>query len=132
MPKIEMTRQKMFNIAGLHLLKQGKRSENEGASLCMYRGPEGTMCAVGCLIPDELYDQKMEGSDPYYLVNLFDLFKIEDAGFLKSLQKIHDKSTNAPTTWALHLYETSKTYDLNWFEFTEYVWENGRINLPNF
>ena len=29
--------------------------------MCAYRGKDGRRCAVGWLIPDELYDPKMEG-----------------------------------------------------------------------
>lgn len=49
-----------------HLTKQKEQSmgsygeENEGG--CMYRGLNGLMCAVGCLIKDEEYDWLMEGS----------------------------------------------------------------------
>lgn len=28
---------------------------------CLYRTPEGNKCAVGCLIPDEVYTPDMEG-----------------------------------------------------------------------
>ena len=31
-----------------------------GPYSCRYRGPDGTACAVGCLIPDELYDPLIE------------------------------------------------------------------------
>lgn len=49
-----------------HLTKQKAQSmgtygeDNNGG--CMYRGPEGLMCAVGCLIKDEEYNYLMEGS----------------------------------------------------------------------
>lgn len=29
---------------------------------CSYRTPEGRKCAVGCTIPDELYDEEFEGN----------------------------------------------------------------------
>ena len=32
-----------------------------GNNSCAYRGEEGTSCAVGCLIPDELYTPSIEG-----------------------------------------------------------------------
>lgn len=47
-----------------HLAKQRKQSlryEAAGLSSCAYRGYDGSMCAVGCLIPDELYDKEIEG-----------------------------------------------------------------------
>ncbi len=33
----------------------------EPVSRCRYRGENGTMCAVGCLIPDERYRPEIEG-----------------------------------------------------------------------
>lgn len=29
--------------------------------MCLYRGPDGLMCAAGCLIEDEYYSPKFEG-----------------------------------------------------------------------
>ena len=46
-----------------HLLKQGVQSVSSTDS-CMYRGIGGTMCAVGCLIADEHYNEaQMEGDN---------------------------------------------------------------------
>lgn len=49
-----------------HLTKQKAQSMGDygkdGEGGCMYRGEEGKMCAVGCLIKDEFYDRLMEGS----------------------------------------------------------------------
>ena len=68
-----MTQQEIFDTVLAHLRKQGEAAVN-GAGGCMYRGLGGTACAVGCLIPDELYDplienvgstQIMEGHLPY-------------------------------------------------------------------
>lgn len=45
-----------------HLAKQRARSTNvfNNMSCCAYRGKNDTMCAVGCLIPDEMYTVDME------------------------------------------------------------------------
>ncbi|AND75093.1 hypothetical protein pf16_170 [Pseudomonas phage pf16] len=50
-----------------HLIKQKFRSAkpyNDGSAgtktFCAYRGENGTMCAVGCLIADEHYTPEME------------------------------------------------------------------------
>lgn len=43
-----------------HLAKQRGQSHSNGR--CMYRNGSGRMCAVGCLIPDELYHPNLEGS----------------------------------------------------------------------
>ena len=44
-----------------HLTKQRKVSIVEGLG-CAYRGADGTMCAVGCLIKDEHYSTVVEGA----------------------------------------------------------------------
>jgi hypothetical protein len=55
-----MTPQEIFDKVATHLAKQGHRAV-DGDS-CMYRGSKGTMCAMGCLIPDEEYNHDtMEG-----------------------------------------------------------------------
>lgn len=46
-----------------HLLKQKARAVPVGrATGCMYRTQEGLRCAVGCLIDDSVYDERIEGS----------------------------------------------------------------------
>ena len=54
-----MTEQEIFDSVLAHLRKQGRASVN-GQGKCAYRGEGGTSCAVGCLIPDELYDSRIE------------------------------------------------------------------------
>ena len=54
-----MTGQEIFDGVLAHLRKQGKASVND-VGKCAYRGEGGTACAVGCLIPDELYDPRIE------------------------------------------------------------------------
>lgn len=47
-----------------HLAKQRKGSRVDGKdSTCAYRGNDNTMCAIGCLIPDELYNESYEGKN---------------------------------------------------------------------
>ena len=55
-----MTEQEIFDTVLAHLREQGEASTNRSGE-CRYRGEGGTSCAVGCLIPDELYDPMIEG-----------------------------------------------------------------------
>ena len=57
----EWTDQTAFDAAYVHCMEQEVRAMGNG--LCLYRGPNGTKCAIGCLIPDNLYRKGMEG-DP--------------------------------------------------------------------
>lgn len=47
------------------MAEQGCRSTlsdpEKPAASCAYRGDGGTKCAIGCLIPDNLYTKKLEG-----------------------------------------------------------------------
>lgn len=55
-----MKKQEIFETVCKHLFKQGKQAVDEGGS-CQYRAPNGTMCAVGCLMDDKTYKLLMEG-----------------------------------------------------------------------
>lgn len=64
-----MTLQEMFDKSVAGIKKQGRLSQgpvnpgNGKPGVCYYRHPDdaAVRCAVGHLIPDELYDRKMEG-----------------------------------------------------------------------
>jgi hypothetical protein len=53
------TKQEIFDTVARHLLTQNARAEDEGGD-CLYRTPEGLMCAAGCLIPDAAYSRDIE------------------------------------------------------------------------
>lgn len=54
-----LNHQQAFDKMLAHVRQQGRPSMNGTA--CLYRGPGGRMCAVGCLIPDNCYDMNLEG-----------------------------------------------------------------------
>jgi hypothetical protein len=54
------TLQELFDVSAAHLLKQRARSVSPSGR-CLYRGPNGTMCAVGVLISDDNYNLRLEG-----------------------------------------------------------------------
>lgn len=93
-----------------HLAQQKERAI--GGNGCMYRTPGGKMCAVGCLIPDELYSESFDAglstsvtsilisSDPAaalvadHLMNLCGLLLSEEvATFYRAMQRYHDLSS---------------------------------------
>ncbi len=103
-----MNKQELFNKVATHLIQQGKPaaeitdSEATGKQVaCFYRGPEGTKCAVGCLISDEVYTEELEGfgSKNMYVqqalkqsgVNLDD----DSLALLSQLQTVHDSSVHS-------------------------------------
>lgn len=88
-----MTRQQIFTKVKNHLLSQNAKAMGKYAT-CMYRTVEGLKCAVGCLIPDDVYDPKIEYKTVNNLcdgmVGSFTFLKDFDKNFLRRLQVIHD------------------------------------------
>lgn len=90
-----MNKQEIFTKVKNHLLTQMEKSWNKVVAGCAYRAPNGLMCAVGCLIPDELYTPKMETRiyDQEFIEKFPEVGKLFDKGtlgFLGELQRIHD------------------------------------------
>lgn len=84
---------------------QGKFSTRDmDQTVCLYRGPNGCKCAIGMLIPDELYDKNMEGRSLYAFwhrdnefIGFASVFQKaglpaepENCWFYTHLQQIHD------------------------------------------
>jgi hypothetical protein len=86
------TKQETFDFVVRHLYKQGKPAREN--YYCRYRTNDGLMCAVGCLIPDEVYTPKMEGKiAPDLAESLFPNLPQEITYYsdmLDSLQWVHD------------------------------------------
>ena len=50
------TSQEVFDVVAKHLLTQNAKSmDDPWDEMCAYRGENGRRCAVGALIPDDLY-----------------------------------------------------------------------------
>lgn len=110
-----MNRQAVFNTVYTKLREQGKRSV-DATGQCMYRAPDGAKCAIGHLIPDELYKGDMEGSSTYSegavadaLRQVFGELTDKDFEFFMHLQHAHDDwYADDDVGWA-----TSSVYILN-------------------
>lgn len=100
--------QEVFNKVATHLFTQGRQAADEdshglGGISCRYRASDGTRCAVGVLIPDEVYDSEMEGQDVgSLLLGLGDVSPAYPAltwlvplrSLLDNLQDVHDFDFN--------------------------------------
>lgn len=113
-------RQEIFDRVARHLLTQKERSVTRGR--CRYRGAQGLKCAIGCLIPDELYRVDMEGKGAHTFLIRDILTK---AGIntecmtymLVHLQAAHDHGL--VSGWPQRLRNIAKQYNLEWsHEFT--------------
>jgi len=66
-----MKKQDIFNTVALHLLAQKAKATTAREDLsysCRYRTASGLKCAVGCLIPDELYTESLEGASVHGII----------------------------------------------------------------
>ncbi len=117
-----MNPQQIFNRVATHLLTQKRRAEVSlnGNVKCVYRAADGAQCAVGCLIPDDMFRPEMEGRGVYVLLNtqpqlhnLFTGFAPGEAlkNFLGGLQIIHDGQS--PHTWKSYLMYFATRYQLD-------------------
>lgn len=124
------TDQEVFDKVAKHLLTQGERStgniynidydeeyeEPDDVSDCAYRGDNGLMCAVGCLIPDEVYLPSMEGQSVSSLLwgytgnNLKEHLGSNQV-LLQDLQDIHDETE--PADWKAKLVELAQFHSLS-------------------
>ena len=145
------TLQQVFDKVALHLLTQKKPSMN--GSECMYRGADGTMCAVGCLIKDEHYDDYIEskGVASDYVVEVLAKSLNTDkstisgyVGMLTNLQILHD--ARGPDIWLMGLRDLASTYGVEWTwrvqpeeravvasvleDAANYVWD-GKTDYPS-
>lgn len=92
-----MTAQEVFDTVALHLLTQNAKSmlpPDEDFETCAYRSPDGRKCAVGCLIPDDKYDDRVERLNIEEVADLLGgdtgelLLDHED--LLDALRQVHD------------------------------------------
>lgn len=65
---------------------------------CAYRGENGAMCAVGCLIPDEMYTPHIEGNaiksiieNNHHFPKITNFLSNVDVKFLEVCQRAHDE-----------------------------------------
>lgn len=83
--------QEAFNRAVAGVIKQGRPSV-DAAGRCLYRGPDGLRCAVGWLIPDELYEPEMEGVNTNWLRVMWPraMSACDNRFLVRELQEAHD------------------------------------------
>jgi len=138
-----MDKQKIFNKVAKHLLTQNAKSQQSrkgpfaDSAMCLYRN--GTRaCAIGCLIPDELYHKQFENNSIYAILTQPEyisgdggplpfkstackkakafrkLLEFRNIGrnmkFLQTLQKVHDDTE--VVAWPVHLEEVAIMYHL--------------------
>ena len=126
-----MTKQQIFNKVAKHLLKQGAKSIS--GIVCAYRGDNKTRCAIGCLIPNRLYDKTIEGIGASAFSSPVSKYTADDrtarryrtarrigralklypsqSGLLDALQDVHDNKS--VDDWESALEEIADKYELD-------------------
>jgi hypothetical protein len=93
-----MSIKQIINKVGNHLLKQNAKSIDSD-NACRYRGDNGMSCAIGCLLPDEMYDPLIEGKGVVsdilkarlkHVVGVKNSSRIQKLTLLGELQNLHD------------------------------------------
>ena len=110
-----MNAQEVFDKVATHLLTQNAKSMTTGAGrACAYRGDNGTMCAAGCLIPDDKYKPEYEYNTICSLKNKFPEtleFWGEHFELAHKLQTVHD--AYLVENWKEQLNAVAQLYDLS-------------------
>jgi len=134
-----MTNQEIYDKVLTHLRRQGRAAVaiEDGEPSCRYRDGLGGMCAVGCLIPDEVYTPEIEGEGVFsvgrllrgeltaerkpYVKVLWDVLKrvgiTEDQlGLLRRLQSAHDEDLNGfgMDDWEAEMSAIADDFDLHY------------------
>jgi hypothetical protein len=126
----KLTKQDVINKICNHLMAQQAKSMNAKGPGCAYRGAGNTTCAIGCLIPVDLYNEAIEGTSVYgtdvveiieQLVEMptrqesYNSIELQEKraavlDFLSQLQRVHD--TQPITAWASELYDIANEHHL--------------------
>lgn len=110
------TKQETFDKTVAHLRKQGRRAIDPETGQCMYRAPDGCMCAAGCHIPDDRYDpcfedQEIEVSSDSELTRLMRELG-HDIELLVDLRNVHDN--RSVREWEEEFSSVAKKHNLTY------------------
>lgn len=117
----DLTAQEVYNIVRDHLLTQNKKSKKDidGRQVCAYKGENGLSCAVGCLIPDDVYTRNMEGKSVVCMDIYCPSMNLDLAGFFRKhsqllgeLQSLHDSQLFSVEDWPERLAVIAERHNL--------------------
>lgn len=107
-----MTDQATFDKIVRHLLRQNKRSRMPDGNICLYRGPNGLKCAIGCLISDKEYRHEFEGARVAMLLTSYNCKQLMGLNIrlLTAMQRLHDECE--VELWPTYIKHIAKQYGL--------------------
>lgn len=104
----QATAQEVYSQVRKHLLTQKIQSMIDFHG-CQYHGPEGLMCAAGCLVSDTEYLSEMEGKGWEYIVH-HGMAPAAHQELISDLQRVHD--TKDPANWEYWLNRLAAKFNL--------------------
>lgn len=116
------------------VLEQGQPSISVAAAgACLYRGPNGTKCAIGMWIPDEKYnadfDNDINGSAIYEREDIVEILpddvKALGIDFLSNMQSWHDSYNN--DTKSEYVYDHTRLFLAENRCFTAFERKHGSL-----
>ena len=113
MEPLYKSQQEVFDVVATHLMTQKQQCVTESWS-CRYRHTNGLKCAIGALIPDELYNFNLEERNVDSIISDdgFNFYPDQDTVFLTKLQSVHDTYTK-PTKWFTELDRLAQSFGLD-------------------
>lgn len=120
---LDKSDQELFDLMVAHLRKQGTTAILDGMSA--YHGLDDRRCPVGAVIPDDLYDSRMEGKaitqlskvlflsnggSIYHMPEELNMFFRWHHNILKAMQHVHD--TVPPALWEREFQVIAAKYKL--------------------
>lgn len=95
--------QKVVSKMADHLASQRRKSSTAGNN-CLYRAPDGCRCAVGALIPDDVYTIDMEDSD------IESVLDSSDSKFLVVSEHLHSLMPGLPSAQVREVLSGAQVY----------------------
>jgi len=114
MNRMPLTNQTAFEQAIIGLFEQNEKAYDPDEDRCWFRAPNGCKCAVGFIIPDDIYHPEMENYHPSSLKKRYPeleaYWRDVDDDLLSELQDIHDFYT--PDRWREKFEHTARSWNL--------------------
>ncbi|WP_322092780.1 hypothetical protein [Paraburkholderia bannensis] len=134
---LTLDHQDVFDVIGWRLLFQNARALAADGMRCMYRAPNGKRCAIGWIIPDDLYSPEFEfkgvrdiaaGLAETDYGRDFAAFVGDHVAMLCDLQGLHD--AYPVSDWPLRLRLIAQKYELRETVIDRMSGSRPRYNPP--
>jgi hypothetical protein len=116
----QLTRQDLFDVIAWNLLRQNAKATAPDGVKCRYRAPDGKRCAIGWIMPDDVYSEALEyrGVPDVATVLMgteyggdYARFLDRHIGMLNDFQEMHD--ARQPREWPVYLRAIAQRHGLN-------------------